>query len=955
MFKKIAMFALAVSAAFSNAVAQDDCSVTLSGATVFTGYQIQPSVTKVICGDNEYTADQLTSVSYGANINAGTDAGSVTVKLPNGDRITKNFTIKSKGILVKIEDCEKELGGENPEFSWYIEERTNMSTLQADTAKKFQAELAKKFKTTLASGVEEVGFKFEISNDKSVDLKKLFPNYDIMVTSGYMTITKTKIKVTAKNAGKTYGAADPKLEYTITGNIKEADYKKLGTITLSRAEGENAGTYDISVSVVDETEDYIVTAVPGKFTISPVAASLTVDSFTKIYGETTPEFTYKVSGLIGKDVLKDVTLSCAKCLSTNLENVDEYTITANVKASSNPNYTVKVTNGTLTVTPKDAKVYVGTFEKLYGDKDPTFTFETEGLAREGEELELPKVTRAKGENVGTYKVSVSFAEGSNTNYTLTIVPGSLTINPRPVVLTVTDVVKKFGEKDPELGYTVDALATFDGVKDVLKGVALQREPGEDAGDYAITATVDDEANPNYVVSTVDGKLTIVANNDKIVVTVVGHDLTAEYNGKEQVVKGFDISCSSEAYSLDYVEYTGDSVVTGLDAGKYVMGLSAKNFKNTSLNYPNVTFNITDGVLTITPRKLIVSAKADSITYGDEIPTEFKWFADSLLEGDELTGIHVALYNGMQVDENGSLSVDANGRLAAGKYLLDFDQRNPSNKNYVVSKYEPSYLTVLRKEVVLAIADTCKIYSEADPDTFAYEITGLLEGDRLTGIYVARELGDTVRPAGDLYRISALVDDNPNYTVVVKQGYFTVKPYTGRITVAIYGDVIKSLYTGEEITVLKTFDVSPMKIPGEEWLADSIAYKKEFVAYKGDLNMSGVDMGTYPMGLQASDFVNISPNFERVNFIVAYDGKLVITDEPISIAAVKGVKAFDVSSVNRRIQISGSTVGNAYAVLDMQGKVISRGFVKTPNFGITVQNSGVYMVRIGSSIQRVRVK
>ena len=37
MFKKIAMFALAVSAAFSNAVAQDDCSVTLSGATVFTG------------------------------------------------------------------------------------------------------------------------------------------------------------------------------------------------------------------------------------------------------------------------------------------------------------------------------------------------------------------------------------------------------------------------------------------------------------------------------------------------------------------------------------------------------------------------------------------------------------------------------------------------------------------------------------------------------------------------------------------------------------------------------------------------------------------------------------------------------------------------------------------------------------------------------------------------------
>ena len=110
-----------------------------------------------------------------------------------------------------------------------------------------------------------------------------------------------------------------------------------------------------------------------------------------------------------------------------MENVGKYDITASVKASSNSNYTVTTKAGTLTVTQKAATATVGKFEKNYGDKDPKFTFTTEGLVTEGEELELPSITRAKGEDVGSYKVSLSFAEGSNTNYKLTIVPGSLTL------------------------------------------------------------------------------------------------------------------------------------------------------------------------------------------------------------------------------------------------------------------------------------------------------------------------------------------------------------------------------------------------------------------------------------------------------------------------------------------------------------------------------------------------
>lgn len=950
MIKKIAMFALAVSAAFSNAVAADECSVLISDDDLtFTGNQIKPSVTKVVCGDDEYAESDLASVVYGKNINAGTDAGSVTVTLPNDVVVTKNFRIYPKGVRILVDDTEKELGAENPEFTWTIDENSALDELQADTLVQFQKDLKKNIKLVLSDGDEQVGSTFDIIKDPSVNFLELFPNYNIIVKTGKLTITKTKVVVAAVDANKVYGETDPKLEYVITGNIKKADYDKLGEILPSRVDGEKVGSYDIEVSVENmETDDYIVSTSPGKFTISQAPVSLTVDDVSKVYGEATPEFTYKVTGLIGEDVLSGVTLSCAKCSSTGLENVGEYDITASVKAASNPNYAVTTTGGTLTVTPKAAKVTVNKAEKTYGDKDPDFTFDVDGLVSEGEELELPIITRAEGENVGTYKVSVSFAEGSNSNYTLTVTPSTLTIKKKEVTLTVTDVFKKFGEEDPELEYTVEGLATFDGVEDVLKDVALSREPGEDAGLYTITATVDEESNPNYIVTTIDGSFGITANEDKIVVTIKGHTDTVEYNGKERIVQGFDITSNSEVYSLSYVKYTGDSVVSGTDAGKYLMGLSASNFKNTSVNYPNVTFNITDGVLLVKPRSLVVTALADTITYGDATPTEFKWIADSLLEGDELDNIHVSL--------------DKTGLLDAGDYPLTFDAQSPTNGNYVVSSYETNSLTVQQKVVTVEIADAQKVYGDPDPASFLYEVTGLIEGDELPELTLAREAGENVLKDVDgedsTYRISATFASEPsaNYKVKIRQGYFTILPYPNKITVAIFGEDVVMKYTGEEITVDKKFDVA--LIPSLDCtLSAEYTYSKDFVAYKGEPTVSGTEMNIYPMGLDVADFVNVSPNFQYVSFVLSIDGNLVIDDKgpEISLAAVKGVKTFRLSSMNRRIQVSGSKVGERYSVHDMKGRVVRSGVVDAANFEIPVTNAGVYMVRVGSSAARIRVK
>ena len=972
MIKKIAILALAASAAFSNAFAADpECSVTLgTSSCTFRGTPWTPEVKRVRCGDDDFT--EFKSVKYGENINAGVDAGTVTIELKDGTVINHKFEITPKEVGLKILDYEKELGAENPEFEYEIDDEDNLNSLEADTLANFKKTLKSTLKMAVdADGVEQVGAVFDITLDESLELDKLFPNYMIQVQPGTLTITKTKITVTAKDATKAYGEAEPKtFEYTITGNIKASDYDKLGKITLTRADGEDAGEYEIAVSVAQPTDDhgYIVSTVPGKFTITPIEATVTVDNLTKVYGNATKEFTYKVTGLIGTDELNDLNVVCAKCASDNLENVGEYELAATIKEGSNPNYTVTTTPGKLTVTPRAATVTVNNAEKTYGDKDPTFTFETEGLVGDEEKLKGETISREEGESVGTYKINVAFEDGSNPNYKLTVKSGTLTIGQKAVTLTADDVSKKFGEADPELTYKVDGLVTIGDTEDELAGVKLTREKGENAGEYAITATVDAKANPNYVVTVADGgTLTIIANDDKIVVVVKGHSSTGVYNGKEQTVKGFDISTESKAYDLKFVEFSGDSVVSGTNAGKYTMGLSKDNFTNTSVNYPNVEFEVTDGSLEISPKTLVVTAVADSIIYGDNLPTEFKWTVDSLLKGDELDNIHV--------------SVGDTGLLDVGEYKLDFDKKEPTNTNYVVSEFVPAVFKVLKREVTVTIRDTSKVYGSADPvlDSLM-TVSGLRDGDVLEGITLVREKGENVlldfAGKDSSYKIAATFDEeklNPNYQVKVKQGHFKITPYQKRITVFIFGEEVTKAATGDTITVPKSFDLMLCgELCGDTLTLDSAyAYSVDFVKYiekKWDADLkdsvivenptvSGVRPYIYPFNLQNGTFVNISPNFSNVVFRFNGDGTLIIKkpEDLTKIAAVKGVAKFGLSSAGRRIQVSGSTVGSRFEVRDMQGKVVRTGVVSSANFEIPVANAGVYAVRVGSMVQKVRVK
>ena len=98
-------------------------------------------------------------------------------------------------------------------------------------------------------------------------------------TETIATITAKEVTVTPDNKSKVYEEKDPKLTYIVSGVLSGETLKG---ITLARAEGENAGEYDITGTAdAGANPNYDVTFAKGTFTIKPKS----IQSATVVLGK----------------------------------------------------------------------------------------------------------------------------------------------------------------------------------------------------------------------------------------------------------------------------------------------------------------------------------------------------------------------------------------------------------------------------------------------------------------------------------------------------------------------------------------------------------------------------------------------------------------------------------------------------------------------------------------------
>ncbi len=317
-------------------------------------------------------------------------------------------------------------------------------------------------------------------------------NYKIDTVNGKLTIKQKKITVTPDSTSKVYGDPDPGSYSVSAPDLVPGDTLDY---TIDRTPGEDVGGYDLTLKPGNNPNYEIVGGI-GKLTITPRLVTITAANTGKIYGGQDPALSAEVtSGSVVNGDKLNYTVERAA-------GEDAKTYPINVVLGENKNYTVTGINGTFTIAPKSVQVLIvpDNTGKEYGRIDPALTATQIG-ADSSAKLDYT-LSRTSGENAGTYEINVTL--GNNPNYVLDsiqVAKGTFTVTPKQATITVANATKVAGAQDPVFRADVEGVIG----NDVLN-FTLNRAEGEEAGSYAINATLGD--NPNYAVAIVPGTLTI---------------------------------------------------------------------------------------------------------------------------------------------------------------------------------------------------------------------------------------------------------------------------------------------------------------------------------------------------------------------------------------------------------------------------------------------------------------
>ena len=119
---------------------------------------------------------------------------------------------------------------------------------------------------------------------------------------------------------------------------------------------------------------------------------------------------------------------------------------------------------------------------------------------------------------------------------------------------------------------------------------------------------------NYTIKKTEGTLKVTPVTEKVTVTVTGNTGSVAYDGKNHKVTDYSTTFSNELYTATDFSFSGKAEASRTDAGKTLMGLKANQFANTSKNFTNVEFAVTDGYSEVTKRNVTLTSASDSRVY-----------------------------------------------------------------------------------------------------------------------------------------------------------------------------------------------------------------------------------------------------------------------------------------------------------------------------------------------------
>lgn len=330
---------------------------------------------------------------------------------------------------------------------------------------------------------------------------------------------------------------------------------------------------------------------------------------------------------------------------------------------------------------------------------------------------------------------------------------SIALHRRVLTVIAKDITREYGDAYPPIEIVYKGFMLGDSIEIFTKlpTVSTVADKFSDAGEYAIIVNPGNIASYKYILTYINGSLTV----NKAHATAKVNDVEKTYgtttpnfqityeglkNGESEPVWNIapTISCSANESS---------------SAGVYKISATgeAKNY--------NMDF--IDGTLTINKVPLSITPNPASRKYGDANP-EFSYTASGFVNGE----------NESVLTSKPVISTTATNNSGVGTYPITAAGAQATNYNI---SYGTSELTITKRDLYVTCDSCSRFYGDQNPK-FNFRYTTFVNNDNENALTELPVATTDATPSSDVgnYYITVTGGKSPNYNIITQRSLLTVK-------------------------------------------------------------------------------------------------------------------------------------------------------------------------------------
>jgi hypothetical protein len=804
-------------------------------------------------------------------------------------------------------------------------------------------------------------------------------NYVLSVTSGtaIASILKKELTATAIADNKLYdGTRAGTGTISVAGKIAGDDLDA-GGLASFEFEDKNVGNNkkvtvtNIILSGADK-ENYTVTSlVETTASIGKRELKMIAENKSKLYGNSfDPKFTVSWEGFQNEETESDLGGSYTIFREVG-ESAGLYDIWI-INSLTSTNYNIQVFDGNnndgmtygtftiekiaLTITAESAaKTYDGTALQAGG-----WTYA--GTIADGETLQSPMLTGSQlfvgsSDNVASGAIIKNGATDVTSNYDITYVPGTLTINQASIPITVTSAggTKAYdGTALTNAGSSLTSgnLATGDALDVTVSGSITNVGTTANTISEVKVLHGTEDVTENYVITTSTGTLEV----SKRAVTITAASDSKVYDGTALT--------TSDSRVTTGTLLSGHSYTANVSGSQLFVGSSASSVSGASIlddSNDNVTgnYNITyiSGVLTIDRASIAIHVTADSTN---------KIYDGTVLEAGYTSTGTLATNDSLSVSFSGSITnVGTTANTITEVKVLHGTEQVDVTENYDITT-SAGILTIQKKELTASVGDYTKTYGDNNP-TFVVEVTGFVNGEtRETALdYNAPTASSTATSTTDVgsYDITISGGAAANYSFDYNVGTLAVNARL--ITVTSNN---KTKYEGHNDPDLTYAITSGDLLGGDSLSVVLVREKGEAVGSYSILKESITISENYAVTYIPGTFVirstpsvvsppsSTTPQKDTDNIIVTVNGEstsagtetktildgktttlIQVNNEVVESKIEEAVKN-NATGVGNNIQITSADIGSEVVAFELKGDTVKK--LEQNGFNVSVKNNDI---------------